>query len=68
MEWKKMRNYENHTASSLSQYAAEKIDASVSILAKNNSFLFILFILLASMILTSLNHDYVFFKFLKLTS
>ena len=39
MEWKEMRNYENHTASSLSQYAAEKIDASVSILAKNNSFL-----------------------------
>ena len=38
MEWKEMRNYENHTASSLSQYAAEKIDASVSILAKNNSF------------------------------
>ena len=45
-----MRNYENHTASSLSQYAAEKIDASVSILAKNNSFF------LASMILTSLKH------------
>ena len=38
MEWKEMRNYENHTDSRAPKAAAEKIDASVSILAKDNFF------------------------------
>ena len=45
-----MPNYENHTDSRATKAAAEKIDASVSILANDNLFFFVNF---ASMILLS---------------
>ena len=38
MIWKGMPNYENHTDSRATKAAAEKIDASVSILANDNLF------------------------------
>ena len=53
MIWTELRNYENHTDSRAPKSAAEKIDASVSILANDNFF----FVNLASMIpLSQSNH------------